>query len=68
LSKAAAIPGFAAKHVEDMKFKTDEDSPHPVSANHGGRHRLIPSDMEDEGRIGAHGQATLRMLADYAIA
>jgi hypothetical protein len=54
--------------VEDKKFKTDKDSPHPVSASHGGRHMLIPFAMEDGGRIGAHGHATLRMLAEDAVA
>ncbi len=56
LSKVAAIPGFATKHVEDRKFKADADSLHLVSSLHGGRHRrLIPFAMEDGGRIGAHG-------------
>ena len=32
------------------------------------RHRLIPFAMEDGGRIGAHGQAALRMLAEFAVA
>jgi hypothetical protein len=68
LSKVAAIPRFAAKQVEDRKIRTGEDSPHRVSANHGGRHMLIPFAMEDGGRIGAHGHATLRMLAEYAVA
>ncbi len=68
LSKVATIPGFAAKQVEDKKFKTDKDSPHLVSASHGGRHMLIPFAMEDGGQIGAHGHATLRMLAEYAVA
>ncbi len=54
-SKVAAIPGFVAKQVEDKKFKTDKDSPYPVSASHGGRHKLIPFALEDGGRIGAHG-------------
>ena len=68
LSKVATIPGFVVKQVEDKKFKTDKDSPHPVSAYHGGRHRLNPFAMEDGGRIGTHGQATLQMLAEYAVA
>ena len=67
LPKVVAIPGFAAKQVEDMKFKTDKDSPNPVSTTHGGRHMLIPFAMEDGGWIGAHGQAALRMLATYRI-
>jgi hypothetical protein len=29
---------------------------------------LIPVAMKDRGRIGAHGQATLRMLAEYVVA
>ncbi len=68
LSRVAVIPGFAAKQVEDMKFKADADSLHPVSSLHGERHRLIPFAMEDGGRIGAHGHATLRMLAEFAVA
>ena len=67
-SKVAVIPGFAAKHVEDKKFKGDKDSLHPVSVVRGGRHMLIPFAIEDGGCIGAHGQAALRMLADYAVA
>jgi len=68
LQKVETIPGFAAKQVEDKKFKADADSSHPVAAQHGGRHRCIPFAMEDGGRIGAHGQAALRMLAEYAVA
>ena len=62
------IPGFAAKQVEDKKFRAGADSIHPVSAQHGKRHRFIPFAMEDGGRIGAHGQAALRMLAESAVA
>ena len=40
----------------------------PVSVSHGGRHTLVPFAMEDGVRIGAHGQAILRMLAEYAVA
>ena len=54
--------------MEDNKFKANVDSANPVSTIHGGRHRLIPFAMEDGGWIGAHGQATLRMLAEYAVA
>ena len=68
MSKVVMIPGFAAKHVEDKKFKADKDSLYPMSVVHGGCQRLIPFAMEDGGRIGAHGQAALRMLAEYAIA
>ena len=56
------MPGFAAKQVEDKKFKTNADSPKHVVA-HGGRHTFVPFAMEDGGRIGAHGQA-----AKYAVA
>jgi len=51
-----------------MKFKAYQDSLKPVSINHGGRHKLIPFAMDDGGRIGAHGHATLRMLAEYVVA
>ena len=68
LPKVAVILGFATKQVVDKKLKADADSLHPVSSLHGGRHRLIPYDMEDGGRTGAHGQATLRMFAEFALA
>ena len=68
LTKVAAIPGFAAKQVEDKKFKADADLANPVSTVHGGRHRLIPFATENGGRIGAHGQVALRMLAEYVVA
>ncbi len=54
--------------MEDKKFKTDADSPHQVSSSHGGRHTLVPFAMEVGGRIGAHSQAVLRMLVEYAVA
>jgi hypothetical protein len=68
LAKVASIPEFAAKQVEDKKFKADADFANPVSTINGGRHRFIPFAMEDGGKIGAHGHATLRMLAEYAVA
>ena len=69
LAKVAAIPRlFAAKQVEDKKFKADVYSANPVSTVHGMRHRLIPFAIEDGDRIGAHGQTALRMLAEYAVA
>ncbi len=49
LPKVAAILGFAPKHVEDRKFKADQDSLSPVSINHGGPHKLVPFAMF-EGR------------------
>ena len=68
LSKVAAVPGFAAKHVEDKKSKVDDDSTKPVAVAHGGRHTCMPFAIEDGGRIGAHEQATFRMLAKYVLA
>jgi hypothetical protein len=68
LQKVATIPGFAAKQVEDKKFKADADSINPVFAKHGRRYMFIPFAMEDGGMIGAHGQVALRMLAEYAVA
>jgi hypothetical protein len=68
LNKVAVIPEFTARQVEDKKFKDDADSANPVSTVHGGRHMLIPFAMEDGGRIGAHGQTALRMLAEYVVA
>ena len=67
LDKVAAVPGYAAKLVEDKKFKKDADSPHPVSAAAGGRHTLVPFAIEDGGRLGAHAQAALRLIAEYAV-
>jgi hypothetical protein len=68
LQKVTAIPGFAAKHAEDKKFKAGADSSHPVAAHHGGHHRFIPFAMEDGDKIGVHAHAALRMLAEYAVA
>ena len=67
-SKVAVVPGFAAKKVEDTKFKADLTSAHPVLAPHGGRHTFVPFAMEDGGRIGAHGHAVLRILVEHAVA
>jgi len=39
-----------------------------MAAQHGGRHMFIPFATEDGGKIGAYGQAALRMLAEYAVA
>ena len=68
LSRVAVVPGFAAKKVEDTKFKADQISAHLVSAANGGRHTFVPLVIEDGGMIGAHGQVVLRMLADHAAA
>ena len=37
LTKAAAIPRFAARQVDNRKFNADQVSLNPVSINHGGR-------------------------------
>jgi hypothetical protein len=55
MAKVAANKGFAAKKVEDTKFKTNENSTHPVIAVHGGRRTFVPFAIEDGGRIRAHG-------------
>ncbi len=68
LSKVAMITGFAAKKMEDTKLRSDQTSANPVSTAHGGRHTFVPFAMEDGGKIGAHGRAILRMLAEHAIA
>ena len=62
------VPGFAAKKVEDAKFKADLTSAHPVSTAHGGRHTFVPFAMEDGGMIGVHRHAVMRMLAEHAVA
>ena len=67
-NRVSAVPGYAAKKAEDIKFRTDQTSSHPVAAPYGGQHTLVPFAIEDGGRIGAHGQALLRMLAEYAVA
>jgi len=54
--------------MEDKKFKADADSANPISTIHGGRNSFIPFAMEDRGMIGAHGQAVLRVLAEYVVA
>ena len=54
--------------MEETKFKADLTSTHPVSATRGGRHTFVPFAMEDRGKIGAHGHAVLRMLAEHAVA
>jgi hypothetical protein len=68
MSKVVVIPGFAAKQVEEKKFKADKDPLHPMSVVHGGRHKLISFAMKDGGRIGARSQAALRMLAEHVVA
>jgi hypothetical protein len=42
LARIVAVPRFAAKKVEDTKFKADENSAHPVAAIHGGRLTSCP--------------------------
>jgi hypothetical protein len=61
------IPGYAAKLVEDRKFYADKTSERPVARIHGGLHTLVPFAVEDGGRLGAHAQALLRMLAERAV-
>ena len=68
MSKVAVVPGFAAKKVEDTKFKADLTLAHPRLASHGGRNTFVSSAMEDGGRIGAHGHVVMRMLAEHAAA
>ena len=54
--------------AEDIKkFKADEKSSQPVSCKHGGDHVLVPFAMEDGGTLGAHAQALLKTLAEYAV-
>ena len=67
LSRIAAVPGFAAKQAEDMKFKVDADSPKPVATANGGSHTFVPFGVEDGGRMGAHAHVALRMLDEYAV-
>ena len=58
--------GYAAKLVEDRKFKKDANSPQPVAVAAGGRPIFVPFAMEDGGRLGSHAHATLKLLAEYA--
>jgi hypothetical protein len=68
LSKVASVPGFAAKKVEDTKFKADQASAHPISVAYRGQHTCVSLTIKDGGRIGAHGHAFLRISAEHAIA
>ena len=43
------VPGFAAKAREDAKLDEDFRSASPVSQVHGGRHRLVPLFVLEEG-------------------
>jgi hypothetical protein len=61
------IPGFAAKLVEDIKFYADKTSERPIARIHGGKHTLVPFDIEDGGCMGAHAQTFLRTLVGRAI-
>ena len=67
LTAASMIPGHVAKLAEDKKFKADAKSSQPVSCKHGGDHVLVPFAMEDGGTLGAHAQALLKTLAEYAV-
>ena len=42
LQGASSISGYAANHVEDMKFYADKTSAQPIDAMHGGLHVLVP--------------------------
>ena len=64
---SVAVLGYAAKQVKDKKLKADADSPRLVATVEGGRHTFVPFAMEDGCRIGAHAQAALTMLVEYAI-
>ncbi len=35
LEKVATVPGYAAKHAEDIKFMADITSSQPISTLHG---------------------------------
>ncbi len=54
MTKVATVPGFAAKKVEDAKFKSHQTSAHPVSEAHGGRNMFVPFAMEDGDMIGSY--------------
>ena len=45
----------------------DKSSTEPVATIHGGPHVLVPSALEDGGRLGAHAHALLRSFAALAI-
>jgi len=67
LKNAFAVPGYAAKQVEDRKLQVDRISSQPIAAIHRGPHVLVPFAMEDEGCLGAHVFALLRALAIVAL-
>jgi hypothetical protein len=68
MSRVAVIPEFAAKKVEDTKFKADQIFAQPVSAAHGGLHKFVPFAIEDGDMVGAHGQVVLRMPTEHTVA
>jgi len=67
LRETTEVPGYAAKLVEDRKFYADKVSERHVARIHGGLHTLIPFAVENGGRLGAHAQAFLHMLAERAV-
>ena len=67
LQEASTVPGYAAKQAEDRKLLADKNSAAPVSTMHGGDHVFVPFSVEDGGRIGAHGLALLKALAEHAV-
>ena len=68
LTKVAGVSRYAMKLVEDKKFKADAESGKPLAAVASGRHNNIPFAREDGGRLGAHAEASIRMLVAYAFA
>ena len=40
--RVAYIPGYAAKHAEDLKLLADKTSAEPIAFIHGGTHVLTP--------------------------
>jgi hypothetical protein len=53
--------------VEERKFYADKASEWHVARIHGGRHILISFAVEDGGRLGAHAEAFLHTLAEWAV-
>ncbi len=68
LHKVSTVPGFATNQAEDRKFLADMTSRQPIAVAHGGPHILAPFAIEDGGRMGAHAQALLMVLATTALA
>ena len=63
VSEASTKAGTAARLKEDEKLNSDAASFAPVAA----RHRPVPCEVEEGGRLGGHFQALLKELAERGV-